>query len=442
MNKITYLIISMIFAITAHAKVPKFTVALPVQDASVLTIDQAVKQALAHRPDLEALTYATQANKELSKSAAAGYYPTVTLNGSITPIMEHQGDPSYNMNITANQLLYSPNGPQLQYKKAKKVAEVSKLDEEIQSNTIRLAVEKAFLQAWLLQEQKKTIQSLTKSAKTAFSKAEHENKLQLSDKNVWLKSAEDYASSISTIDQYKDSITNAYKRLEFLTGQALHLGSPLKDGDCTKLQWKHKKQIVLKPLQEYYTLATKNRPEITQGTKKIAIESYNLKIAERTNLPSFSANAQAGVTRSPVIPNAKYDWTYTYHNVNAVVTWPIFSGLVSDYQERQAAANKIKEMLNQEQTVLNIKQEVQDRYYALSRTLTKAQAQKINYLRTHNDYKRSKQEFEIGQASPVDLETAKTTWEQAQLDWNSVNIEVAYAMADLMYACGYAEELE
>ncbi len=99
-------------------------------------------------------------------------------------------------------------------------------------------------------------------------------------------------------------------------------------------------------------------------------------------------------------------------------------------------------MLQQDQTVLNIKQEVQDKYFTLAKTRTKRKAQKINYLRTRNEFMLRKQEYEIGQIAKQEFDTAKTNWEQAQLDWRSINVEVAINERGLLFACGYPETLQ
>jgi outer membrane protein TolC len=433
------LCISFSFAYTAPQ--PKNLVPTIEDQPASLTIEQAVERALKHRPDLEALSYATQASKAGANAEISGYYPTVSLDSTIWQ-EQGQRDPANNTILSANQLIYSFNGPIQRYKRAKNYTEINALQEQELSNSIRLEVEKAFLQSWILQEQYATIAALAQSSRTTFEKAGHENKLNLLDKSVWLQNVEQYGISTSDIGQYRDSLYSAYKRLEFLMGQPLLLAEqhPIK-GTSTRLTWTPFKNVHLKALPDYYADAINNRPEVKEAARKIDIERWNVRLAQGDRLPTFSAQAESGF-QTFVYPDTGIRTTSTgYYSLAVSASWLVFDGVVKQYQERQAYANKVKEMLLKEQTVLNIKQEVQDKYFTLSKSLIRLQAQKLNYVRAHNDFVLRKQEFEIGQIAPTDFEIAKTTWEQAQLDWYSATVTVEVAKRELMYACGYPQEL-
>ncbi len=426
--------------LSAHAHKNKF---FKTTLSHYLTMDDAVEQALEHRPNLEALKFATYANKSASKAELAEYYPKIRLDSSFTQ-QSHQDYPANTTLLNTDQLIYSFAGPLQRYKRAKLVAEQTEAEREVQKNNVRLETEKAFLQAWLVQEQQKTIASLARSALHVFDKAKHEHQLELSDKSTWFKGVEDYGSSSSQVEQYTYNVASAYKRLEFLMGASISLLSNGSDGAApspsTHLSWHPEKVTAQHPLETYYTHALRHRPERTQNEKKIAAEQQNIKIAQGLRLPTFTANAQAGhVSFLGSVPlGSRSD---SFHQFSVAMSWPLFDGLVNQYQEQQAYANKVKEMLNQDQTILTIKQEVQDRYFALAKALTALKAQKLQYLRTNNDFERSKQEFEIGQISAVDFDVAKTTWQQAQLDWLARNIDVALAERDLMFVCGYPTQL-
>ncbi|MFA6264015.1 MAG: TolC family protein, partial [Candidatus Babeliales bacterium] len=210
------------FSFASTAPQPKNLVPPSEDQPKLLTIDQAVARALKHRPDLEALSYATQASKAGANAEIAGYYPSVSLDSTLWQETA-QSDPSNNTLLTANQLIYSFAGPIQRYKRAKKYTEISALEEQSLANNIRLEVERSFLQSWLLQEQYTTIAALAQSSRTTFDKAGHENKLNLLDKSTWLKNVEEYGVSTADIGQYRDSLYSSYKRLEFLMGQPLLL---------------------------------------------------------------------------------------------------------------------------------------------------------------------------------------------------------------------------
>lgn len=412
-----------------------------------LTIDQAVQRALEHRPDLEALTFAIMAAKSGAKAAIAGYYPTLTVNSNLT---QQTGESTFQFGamFTANQLLWSFSGPLQQYKKAKRQAQLSALDRKVQSNVIQLQVEKSFLQAWALQENDRTILATIVSAKANYKKSSCDNKVKLLDKNIWLTNVENFASTMSINYQFDEDLESAFRTLEFLIGQPLILGKKVKSKDGKRkktklahLTWHYPKKVTLLPLKTYYDFALTHRPEVAQGLKKSQIERENARILKGSRLPILSTNLFTGFQGEPnlesVLTPQKSFW-----GGGLALTWNLFDGAVTQYQENQSRANEVKELLNQQQTMLDVQQGVQSAYFVLHKSLIAAEAQKLSYIRARNDYILAKKNLEIGLTADFDFKAAQAKWEQEQLNWLSRNIDIAVNYRTLMFACGYPKELD
>lgn len=425
-----------------------------------LTMHDAVQQALKHRPDLEALNYEIRALQSAAKSEKAGYYPTVGLSSNISQsINEKEIDSDTQLNV--GQLVYSFAGPIQKYKQAKNVAQLSELEKVVQENKIRLETERAFLGAWLVQEKEKTILALRKSACEIFKRQEHRNKLEKLDKDEWLKNIADFAASMSQVDQYKDDVLITYKKLEFLMGESLAILPTSKeckkeDKPCTpsltKLVWNCKKKCKHEPLDTYYHCALTSRPEVPQGLKRMAIQKWNVKLAQGSRLPVITANANVGCLTNPndsivyipttspeVEPKSSGGAIKPYWGLSLSLNWSIFDGLVQQYREQQAESDKIKEMLKHEQVILDIKQQVYDAYYSLEKILKQLDEHKIKYIHGENHFKLAKQQLELGRISQVDFDAASTTWQDIQLDWLSYKVSLALAEHNLLWACGYKE---
>lgn len=421
-----------------------------------LTIDDAVQRALTHRPDLEALRYAVQALRSGANSDLAGYYPTINLSSDISQSI-HEKEPDTNNYITVNQQIYSFAGPLQKYQKSKNETEFSELERIKETNKTRLTTEKTFLETWRVQEKEKSIVLLNTSARATFQRQEQKNKLEKLDKDEWLKNVADFASSMAQVDQYKDDVLIAYKKLEFLMGESLVLLPTCNENDkkCSpraQLIWHYKKKYKFEPLETYYHYALTSRPEVPQGVKRIEIEKWNIRLAQGARLPVISADAQAGCSTNPndtitYIPTADPEIDVKsqkgaiqpFWQLRVSLEWSLFDGLVQQYKEQQAEADKIKEMLKHEQDILNIKQEVHEKYYSLIKILKKLREQKLKYIHGRNHYKLKKQELELGRISQVDFDSAKTDWQNVRFDWISYNVDVALAECELMYACGYPE---
>ncbi len=418
--------------------------------AQPLTMTAAVELALKHSPDLGALRYAIQADQSAAKSAKCGYMPTIDASSNLSR-QEGINSISTQTIIKANQLIYSGSGPRQQYQKAKAAAECTALEKAVTANNIRKETEKAFLQAWLVQKQSLVMRAAAASSNALFKAQKHQHKLQKLDREVWLKNVSDYADQVAQTTGYYDDKQNVYNTLSFLMGESVELLNTSK-----QLFWQFKQKIQpLKPLDSYLNAAVKARPEIPKGLKRIAVEKWNTKILQGTRLPVISVSAQSECETQPtgtlftVVDNANpeirsnpnHNSIVSIWSINLGLKWSLFDGLVTHYQEQQAQANKMKEILAHEQQLLTIKREVQAAYFTYSKTHKQFKAQRLHLLHAVNDFKLQKQKLALGKITPVDFALAKTAWHKARFDWLDKRVVIAQAERDLMHACGYPENV-
>jgi len=410
-----------------------------------LTMHLAVQQALKHSPDLEALRYAVQANKSFAHSEIAGYYPTLKLGCDIS---RENGEKQLASNtaINTDQLIYSFSGPLQKYQQAKSRTAVSECDKAIKQNLVRFETEKAFLSAWLIQEQKKSILAIKKSSSITFERQKHKNTLAQLDKNTWLKNIERYGDQLEKIENYQDDKQITYKKLEFLMGESIVV-------DHLALESTAKNR--LQPLGTYYDYAFKLRPEIKRGSKLMDVEHWNFKLEQGQRLPIITTNAEVGLIVTPdgestllpvTIPQIETPGVkgpinrgQGYWSVSVSLRWSLFDGLVNQYKAQQAHANKLKEMLAREGEMLRIKGEVHEAYFTLSKVLKQRKTQKLRYMRQHNEFKLAQQKFDLGRLSRTNFNETITSWQKAHFEWLDRNVTVAVAERNLMHACGYPE---
>ena len=410
-----------------------------------LTIDEVVQQALTHRPDLKALQCVVQANKSNARREFAGYYPKVELGSTIEKAKDQKSLES-RTSLNADQLIFSFAGPLQRYQQAQDMVAMSELDKAVQHNLIRFETEKAFLQAWLKQEQQQAMAALKKAAVATFNQQKHKHELAQLDKSVWLKDAEVYSSQLVSVEEYGDDLFVAYKKLAFFMGESCSVNN---------LSWRYKTKHHLQSLETYYQHALSLRPEILRGAKKMAFEGWNVKLAQGQQLPEFRFNAQAGcvvtsggaaaVFVPTAIPEIVAQETpsgsqYGFWSLSISFKWPLFDGLISRYQEQAAQANRVRAMLERDGKILEVKREVHEAYFTLSNILKQRRTQKIAYVRQDHEFKVMQQKVELGRIAQADFDQAAVAWQQAQLTWLDHNVAVALAERNLMYLCGYPEK--
>lgn len=422
-----------------------------------ISLDDAIQIAYRNRPNLLAYKHMIEASRMAAKQELSGYFPTINLNSDI---VQTKGDhnPYDITQISVKQLVYSFSGPIEKYKKAKKNTDIVKLENKAYANEIRNKVELAFLDGWLSQTEYSSMQALYNSTTETFKYNKHQNKLQLLDKKDWLKSTTEHAYDLANFYKYEDRLASAQRYLEFLMGQPFDFAVQKKDSgkkiilqeDPNKikitLDWDPNKKINIKPLRKYYELAFKNRPEIKKASKNIEIAQDDIDIAMGAKLPEIYASGNVNHTggNEIVVGGAGGEISkpgqHSNFQIGLGITWSIFDGLLNSYKADQAQANKLKAILDKDQTLQQIKYDVESAYYALLQALKDLKAKNAEYIQTKNDFILNKQQFEIGEISKVDFEAAKTTWEKAKLTLIISQIALTKAERNLMYSSGYPEQ--
>lgn len=423
---------------------------------TTLTMDEAVEIAYQNKPDLKAYKYAVEESKMKAKEALAGYYPQISLNMDYTQVQKQQ-TPALNAELDVNQLIYSFAGPIEYYKQARKATQVVEYSNEKDKKLIRNAVEKAFLECWQSQEQQKSIQALYKSSTESFARAEHANSLQLLDKSTWLKSTSDYASTLAIVDNYYEFVEIARQKLEYFMGQPLdleiqdvrHPEKKIADSKTYRLKLKlfrnEKKEdkiIEIAPLVNYFEYAIKNREELKIALKNSEIAKDGVRIAQGSRLPTVNLFMNTGSTKVlQSDPDVYIGKRSSYYTISAALSWPIFDGMVSFYKENEAHATMLKELLNRDQAAQTAKYDVERTYHTLlaSKITFKAKHLELKYAK--NELKLKTQQFQIGEISKVEMESAKTDFERYFYSWLEAKTDIEIKKRDLLLACGYPKEI-
>ncbi|MCF7799955.1 TolC family protein [Candidatus Babeliales bacterium] len=389
-----------------------------------LTIDKAVEMANKYNPSLKALKFAIQAQKENEKVAISGYFPTVNL--SETPYLQNAQNGLQNkIAVEGRQLVYSFAGPLQQLKIAQKQTDVAKLSEEERKDFLRYFVEASFLQSWLLQRKNKLIKALNFSADEKIKKSEHQNKLDLLDRNTWLQDEATFANSLANVYLYSDDLKNAQNQLEFYIGKQFDN----KDKIIT-LIWDSKQKIKVESLENYYQKAFKNRKDIQRKQKETEAFKETEYYYKKGNAPELRVMGSVSKDSNSY---------YNNHQVGLYLTWNIFDGGTKHYEQHKAHAEMLKALEEKENLINQAKYDVQKAYNDLAILLKQLAAQNIQLTQAQNDYIFNKQKYEIGDISKVDFEQVKYNWENQKFIWLSLKINTAIKERELQYACGFPE---
>lgn len=421
-------------------------------EQATLTMNDAVTIALANKPNLQAYKYAIQASKAQGMQVWSAYLPHVNISTNIGQRTGQQ-DPQTNITLGAQQLIYSFAGPIQKYKQAEKQTKLVELSLDKDKKAIKYAVEQAFIECWKIQQQQKAVNSLYTATESNFKTSEHAHKLNLLDKNEWLKINADRDSTHGIVDRYFQGVELTQKKLEFFMGQPIDLAlkkmdKPLlpthtkpKHITTLDLSWELPKEFTIKPLRRYYKYAMKYREELKEADQKIAIAKDETTIAQRSNLPSLSALASTGYQSienkaSTISPNRN-----SFYNLGVQLSWPIFNGLFYDHAAKAAHSNMLKEVILKDNTLQTIKLEIETAYHTLSQAVIALKAKQSERDYVKNNSKLKKLQLQTGDITQSTFNRAIAEEEKVEYEWIELAADAATKERTLAHACGYPPTL-
>lgn len=391
--------------------------------SKTLDMQQAVDLAYKNNPSLKALKFAISASQAGEKIAISGYLPQISLTSGEQFASSTRGLQN-STTINANQLIYSFSGPERLKRIAKYGTESAKWTERNSQDLIRKDVEISFLQAWLLQEKQKTIKSLEISAQQTIKKSENQDRVQLLGQNDALIASATYANQMYNVYAYIDELSISQDQLEYLLGNSYKT-----DNISPELVWDFDKKFNTRPLDNYYTLALKNRKELKIKDQEIAQYEEYQKYYKYNYLPEFNLTGQASRASSTIA-----------NNIGVNLSWNLFDGASNYYQSQQYNANKLKALQEKESLFQQVKYDVQKAYHELMAYLKQLTAKDAAYKQADNEYNLAKLNYKVGLISKVDLDNSMYNFENAHFAWLTAKVNVAIKESELFFACGYPKE--
>lgn len=393
-----------------------------------LTMPQAVKDAFVKKPSVHAFAYGVKDAKRRRQTTLSPYLPQISLSEAF---YDASNATKSSFGIQASQTLINL-AIKDSYKASSASLSSARHQKESHKDDIRLATETAFLNGWVLQQQIDSIMLLYNSSKEEFEKAKNQHKLNLLDKNEWMKAQTTYAQNLATIDSYRDDLAQAEQTIEFYTGNKLLLApSKKKAFPLTKLSWNPKQKITAKKLDHYYKQAIENRKDIKIKQDTIDAERYNSQFFAKQYLPTVSVGASASKN---TVRNGNSTWS---KSANVSISWNVFDGLSNYFNKTAADARKMRAILEKNDLIAQVKLEVQTAYTSLQKELKNLASQNVSFAQSDNEFTLNKQQFDAGLISKVEFVTAKSTYQTARFTWLNQVATAALKKQELLYACGY-----
>lgn len=436
------LISSFAFAQTARDGVDLF--ALQNADENAITIDQAIEIALENNSSIQIAQKSAQIYDQQVKQYWSYVYPQVNLSGSYTRTLHPQEaitsmgkfrmslDNATSATAEASLLLWKGGAVSAGIRMGKyhsqsgylQLAETQNLIKD-NVNTLCFGI---ILSHALIQVQKENLDI----AKDHLNEIQQKYKQGLASDLDVLNQKVKVSNTEPSLIQAK----NAYE-IGLLTLRRILNKDPQ---DALSLKWDLKEILAyeIPDLDELYTLAQNNRPEliISQLATKMAKEQVNIAKADHYgSLTAFANATYSGSSNEVIIPMSSYNSSYGT-SVGLRLSIPLFEGFRVSSQVRQKELAYEQARIQEQDALRDIKIEVKRAWLNLNEAKERISSTRGTIGQARKNLHSTNLRYRNGLASRLDLDDAALLLHDAELQFVQAVHDGYVAFSNLSYAIG------
>lgn len=433
---------SFAFAQTARDGVDLF--ALQNADENAITIDQAIEIALENNSSIQIAQKSAQIYDQQVKQYWSYVYPQVNLSGSYTRTLHPQEaitsmgkfrmslDNATSATAEASLLLWKGGAVSAGIRMGKyhsqsgylQLAETQNLIKD-NVNTLCFGI---ILSHALIQVQKENLDI----AKDHLNEIQQKYKQGLASDLDVLNQKVKVSNTEPSLIQAK----NAYE-IGLLTLRRILNKDPQ---DALSLKWDLKEILAyeIPDLDELYTLAQNNRPEliISQLATKMAKEQVNIAKADHYgSLTAFANATYSGSSNEVIIPMSSYNSSYGT-SVGLRLSIPLFEGFRVSSQVRQKELAYEQARIQEQDALRDIKIEVKRAWLNLNEAKERISSTRGTIGQARKNLHSTNLRYRNGLASRLDLDDAALLLHDAELQFVQAVHDGYVAFSNLSYAIG------
>jgi outer membrane protein len=321
-------------------------------EESLLTLDEAVKRALAKNPTVTAAQATLEASDNRVYEARSGFLPQAilsasykrgTLNQEASPALKASPTASqfksalniksmdsfdtYAFSLVVNQLIWDFGRTGGTYDAAKALRDASSFDLESSKRSLWLAVTQAYFTVLATQELVIAASETKKQMEKHLEQAKAQYEVGIRQRIDVTRATSDLASAQLTLVRTTNANRLARVALNNTMGVPEHT-------DYRVERPANSMPLEVASLEETIREAISNRPETRSLKQKVQALSEQIRVAQSGWYPAIAANAGWNYTGYH-LNNLPYNW-----GVGLTIGWNIFSGLQTVHAVREAEANQ------------------------------------------------------------------------------------------------------
>lgn len=396
-----------------------------------LTLERCLEIALGNNPQINAAFHDVLASDAKIKQVWSNYFPQFSWQTGYTRIRQLQLSDALGQNLTFNyfilgqitlqQMLYDFGVTQNQ-------ATIRRLEYEGQKSTLSETINNVIYQTkeayfnLLYSYEKKRVAETTVSQYTMFydqAKAFYE---------IGLNPKVDVTIAESNLSNAKLQLIQASNAVNLAVAKLNNvMGVPFIDE--YNVQERLRYEPVSITLEGAVDIAREARPDLKLAETKVETAKQTLKLVKKSYFPTLSVEGQYQLGGK--------SWTSNYgYNFGGYLNFPTVNGMLIRNEIKEARYLYDKELANAQNTQNQIYLEIQNAYLTLVEKKNQIPVAILQVKQAKENYELSYGRYRVGEANPIELKEAQTTYQTAQLNYYGALYQYNSAKAALEKAIG------
>ena len=396
-----------------------------------LTLERCLEIALGNNPQINAAFHDVLASDTRIKQVWSNYFPQFSWQTGYTRIRQLQLSDALGRNLTFNyfilgqitlqQMLYDFGVTQNQatIRKLEYEGQKSTLSETI--NTVIYQTKDAYFNLLYAYENKRVAETTVSQYTMFYDQAKAFYEIGLNPKVDVTIAESNLSNAKLQLIQASNAVNLAVAKLNNV------MGVPFIEPYDVKERLRYEPVDIT--LEKAVEIARDSRPDLKLAETKVETAKQTLKLVKKSYFPTLSIEGQGQVGGKSFTSNYGY-------NIGGYLNFPTINGMLIKNEIKEARYLYDKEIANAINTQNQIFLEIQNAYLTLVEKKNQIPVAILQVKQAKENYELSYGRYRVGEADPIELKEAQTTYQTAQLNYYGALYQYNVAKASLEKAIG------
>ena len=396
-----------------------------------LTLERCLEIALGNNPQINAAFHDVLASDTRIRQVWSNYFPQFSWQTGYTRIRQLQLSDALGRNLTFNyyilgqitlqQMLYDFGVTQNQatIRKLEYEGQKSTLSETI--NTVIYETKDAYFNLLYAYENKRVAETTVSQYTMFYDQAKAFYEIGLNPKVDVTIAESNLSNAKLQLIQASNAVNLAVAKLNNV------MGVPFIEPYDVKERLRYEPVDIT--LEKAVEIARDSRPDLKLAETKVETAKQTLKLVKKSYFPTLSIEGQGQVGGKSFTSNYGY-------NIGGYLNFPTINGMLIKNEIKEARYLYDKEIANAVNTQNQIFLEIQNAYLTLIEKKNQIPVAILQVKQAKENYELSYGRYRVGEADPIELKEAQTTYQTAQLNYYGALYQYNVAKASLEKAIG------